>query len=66
MNNALELASQGAIVIEVKCRAEIKIVLGHTNWNTMDLSQAWWINDNNLYYSFFFFIYVACEIDYSV
>lgn len=31
MNNALELASQGAIVIEVKCRAEIKIVLGHAN-----------------------------------
>jgi len=30
VNNALELASQGAIVI-VKCRAEIKIVLDHAN-----------------------------------
>lgn len=41
MNNILNLASQGAIVIEVKCRAEIKIVLRHANWNKIDLSQAW-------------------------
>lgn len=37
MNNTF-ISSWGEI--EVKCRAEIKIVLGHANWNMTDPSRA--------------------------